>query len=454
MSLNAVDAGIVTANKTATFAKNNAPDRVKRELTNVKRVGERGVRAITDSDLAQKIGAKTDELAQKIRTSAPLKFTRKISGIVAGAGIKTLGDMAGTDKVTQMMIIVIGILFFVIFLWCYTKLSLNTKNCTKLTALYDDFPLISSINSSNPIYQFKLRDYYIKTAYNCCSAGNFKNDFVNLCALKNCIKQGARCLDFEIYSVNNIPVIAVSGKSDFNVKESYNNISFSNAMTVVSTYAFSGGTCPNPSDPLILHFRIMSNIPALHDQMAMILYNTMEDRLLGKKFSYECGGRNIGSYGPISNLMGKVIIMTDKTNPLFSSSKLHEYVNIASNSPFVRKLRFTEVKFCPDAKELIYYNKQNMTICLPDLAISSVNFSPAVAKSYGCQMMGMSFQNFDSNMQYYTQMFDDAGSAFVLREDMYRYIPIFIAKPPPQNPNYSYENRVSPVLDGIPPLII
>ena len=32
--------------------------------------------------------------------------------------------------------------------------------------------------------------------------GSYKNDYVNLCALKSCIKQGARCLDFEIYSVN------------------------------------------------------------------------------------------------------------------------------------------------------------------------------------------------------------------------------------------------------------
>jgi hypothetical protein len=452
--MNSVDAGIVTANETAKFAKKNAPQDVKNALTGIKRTGESGVRAITDSQFAQDIGAKTDELAKKIRTSKPLQFTKKISSIVAGAGIKTLGDLAGADKVTQMMIIVIGLLFFIILLWCYNKLSLNTKNCSNLTSLYDDFPLISSINTTNPIYQYKLRDYCIKTAYNCCSGGNFKNDFVNLCALKNCIKQGARCLDFEIYSVNNLPVIAVSAKYDFNVKESYNSVSFADAMSIISSYAFSGNTCPNSSDPLILHFRIMTNIVSIHDQMANILYNTLEDRLLGKGFSYESDGKNLGSYGPISNLMGKVIIIVDKSNPLFTSTALNEYVNIASNSPFIRNLRFTDVKFCPDANELIYYNKQNMTICLPDMAASSKNFSPAVAQSYGCQMIGMSFQNFDKNMEYYTQLFDDAGSAFILRDDMYRYIPIFIVKPPPQDPNYSYENRVSPVLDGIPPLIL
>jgi hypothetical protein len=452
--MNSVDAGIVTANKTAKFTKKNTPQGVKNSLTDVKHVGESGVRAITDSELGQRIGAKTDELAKKIRTSKPLQFTKKISGIVAGAGLKTLGDLTGADKITQLMLIVIGLLFFIIFLWCNNKLSLNKQNCTNLTSIYRDFPLISSINPSNPIYQYKLRDYYIKTAYNCCSGGNFKNDFVNLCALKNCIKQGARCLDFEIYSVNNTPVIAVSGKSDFNMKESYNTVPFADAMSIIANYAFSGNTAPNANDPLILHFRIMTNISAILDQMAIVLYNTLEDRLLGKDFSYESDGQNLGSYGPISNLMGKVIVMADKSNPLFASTTLYEYINIASNSVFVRNMRFSDVKFCPDANELIYYNKQNMTICLPDLSPSSTNYSPTVAQSYGCQMIGMAFQNYDKNMEYYTKMFNDAGSAFILRDEMYRYIPLFIVKPPAQNPDYSYESRVRPVLDGVPPLIM
>ena len=38
-----------------------------------------------------------------------------------------------------------------------------------------------------------------------------KNDFVNICALKNCIKQGARCLDFEVYSCTTMPAIAFAG---------------------------------------------------------------------------------------------------------------------------------------------------------------------------------------------------------------------------------------------------
>jgi len=368
--------------------------------------------------------------------------------------IKTkLGDFGNVDKVNQIMIIVIGFIFFIIFFWGYRKMGLDQKNCDTLEELYKDQPLIRSINPSNPIYNYKLRDYYIKTAYNCCSAGIFKNDFVNLCALKNCIKQGARCLDFEIYSVKNKPVIAISSKTNFNVKGSYNSIPFSDAMTVVSTYAFSANTCQNYQDPLILHFRIMSNSLKIQDDMANVLYNTLEDYLLGKKFSYENDGVNLGGY-QLSLLMNKVVIIVDKANPIFVNTRLYEYVNMASNSVFVRSLRFNDVKFSPDTEELTNYNKQQMTIVLPDTSSTNKNFSAALAKTYGCQMIGMSFQNFDQNMQYYTQMFDDSGSAFVLKDEMLRYIPIHIKKPPPQDPNLSYGLRVTKVLDGIDDLVM
>jgi hypothetical protein len=408
-----------------------------------------------DTKPGNRIMNKTKELIDKVRTGPALSFSSKIHSIGAGIGsVKAIADFSNIDSISQFMIIIIGFIFLIIFLWCYNKIKLNAKNCTALNALYKNFPLISSINTTNPIFQYKLRDYYIKTAYNCCSAGNFKNDFVNLCALKNCIKQGARCLDFEIYSVNNLPVISVSSQTDYTVKETYNSVPFSDAMTIISTYAFSGATCPNSNDPLILHFRIMSNQTSTHDKMAQILYNTLSDRLLGKAFSYENDGLNLGSYGPITKLMGKVIIMVDKSNPLFTSTKLNEYVNITSNSVFVRNMRYSDVKYSPDASELINYNKQNMTITLPDLSAKNNNYSPALVMTYGCQMVGMSFQNFDPYMEYYSQLFDDYGSAFILRDEKYRYIPIFIKLPPPQNPNYSYANRTVSVLDGIPDMTL
>jgi hypothetical protein len=344
----------------------------------------------------------------------------------------------GTVGIVVMAIIIV--ILIIIIWWIYDKLTLDNKNCSRMNKLYKNFPSIHTISISNETYSHNLRDYYIKTAYNCCSAGTVKNDFVNVCALKNCIRQGVRCLDFEIYSVDNVPVVSVSSQNDFDVKEAYNSVSFANAMSIISEYAFSGSTCPNPGDPLLIHLRIMSNNKPIYDIMANTLYNTLARRLLGKSFSYENNGGNIGQT-PLKDLMGKVIIMVDKTNPLFSDTLLDEYVNVASNSIFMRALRFHDVKYTPDMQELIEFNKKNMSIVLPDLSTSIKNPSATLSLNYGCQMAALCLQSYDSSLEYYNEMFDTAGCAFVLKPIELRYIPVTIPVPPPPNPEYSYEKR-------------
>jgi hypothetical protein len=338
------------------------------------------------------------------------------------------------------VIVIISLIIIAVISWIYNKLHLDNSNCKYMSKIYENFPLIHTINPSNEQFSHNLRDYYIKTAYNCCSAGKYKNDFVNVCALQDCIKQGARCLDFQIFSVDNKPVIAVSSQTDFSVKESYNSIPFSDAMSVIADYAFSGSTCPNPGDPLIIHLRIMSKNKSIYDLMANSLYNSLERRLLGKKYSYENNGKNLGLV-PLKKLMGKVILIIDKTNALFENTLLDEYVNIASNSVFMRSLRFNDIKFTPDMQELVEFNKKNMTIALPDLAETNNNPSASLSMKYGCQMVGMSFQNLDANMDYYNQFFNDVGSAFALKPEPLRYIPIKIPLPPPPRPEYSYQQR-------------
>lgn len=428
----AIGSSIMAVNKGAELATKYAPNFTKKGLTSVKRAGEYGVNKVLDSKIGRFAADKVGELSSIIRTGKVLSFNAGSPS--SSSGIGGLTTSAKASSTSKAMILLIGLLFFIMFLWGFNKMNLDDgpdkgKNCEIINDIYTKFPTISNINPDNEIYKYKLRDYYIKTAYNCCAAGRYKNDFVNVCALKNCIKQGARCLDFEIYSINNAPVIAVSSVSDVNIKESYNYIPFAQAMQIVSIYAFSGGNCPNPNDPLILHFRIMSKKKEVYDSIASALYSTLEDKMLGKQFSYENNSTNLGGY-QLSKLMGKVVIIVDKTNPLFTSSLLNEYVNIASNSAFIHLLRYKDVEYAPDKDDLIFYNKQNMSIVIPNLSGNNKNYSSALAMSYGCQMIAMSFQSFDENMQYYTQFFDSVGSAFSLRPERFLYTPTFIPEPP------------------------
>lgn len=343
-------------------------------------------------------------------------------------------------KMTTIVILICGVILFLMIYWIQRKLTLQKRNINRMKGNYQEFPLISNMNSSNDNNNHDLRDYYIKTAYNCCATGGFKHDFVAIEALKTCLRQGVRCLDFQIYSVDNKPVIAVSPESEFNVKGSYNSIPFSSAMSVISDYAFSGSTCPCPDDPLIVHFRIMTKNMSILDKMSQDLSSTLNRRLLGKRFSYENGGENTGTI-PIQSLKNKVVVIVDKSLANPSKTKLDEYVNLASNSMFMRSIRYRDVKFTPDMQELIDFNKKNMTICLPDLGDNPKNPSSSLAMKYGCQFVAMSFQKLDSKMVYYNKLFDEEGSSFILKPEPLRFKPTTITIPGPPPEEYSYAER-------------
>lgn len=343
------------------------------------------------------------------------------------------------------IIIIILLLVFTIF-YIYHKLTLNERNCTILKKVYTTIPKLNSVTTNSNYNNFLLRDFYIKSAYNCCSAGNFRNDFVNLCALSTCISQGVRFLDFEIYSINDKPVIATSSVMDFTVKETYNYIPIEDAFNLIIREAFSSGTCPNFNDPIILHFRIMSNNCKMYNNFTNIIMNNQQfiARTLGKKYSFEFkdpkyGSQNLGGV-PISDLKGKIIIAIDAGNPLYQHTKLDEFINIASNSVYLKLLRFNDVKFTQDTT-FTYFNKRNMSIVLPDMKNNATNPNFNISRHYGCQFIAMSFQNYDMNLQQYNDFFDSNRFAFVLKPARLRFKPTKISKPTPQDPKLSYETR-------------
>ena len=139
--------------------------------------------------------------------------------------------------------------------------------------------------------------------------------------------------------------------------------------------------------------------------------------------------------------MGKVIIMVDRKNPLYQQTPLDEYVNIASGSIFLRNYTFSQIKNIQDFNELTEFNKKNMTIVLPDKSANDKNISSALPMTYGSQMIGMSLQSKSDNLEYYNKLFEEQNTAFVLKPEKLRYVPVTIPVPTPPNPAYSYEKR-------------
>lgn len=351
-----------------------------------------------------------------------------------------------TSQVTPNAIHWFGMAFvIVVILWLITyvttKINLGKTNCD-IIAEVNKKTTPTKINSSwttstSPEYTGKkIRDFYIKTAYNCCASGQFKSDYVDICALKNCIKQGVRCLDFEIFCVKNIPVVGVSSIDMMGVKQSYNSIPVSIVLREINNNAFSetAGICPNPKDPLLLHFRIKTNNVNILNILASEIAENLGDKLLPIEFMRECNGSNLTNK-PITDFLGKVIIMVEKNNTsntmpiLYQSKNLWELTNVTTNSVFIHQKRYMDIKNSNDLETITNFNKQNMTIVLPDLSISNANYISTVPQALGCQLMAMNFQNVDQNLITYNDLFEKKASAFVPKPSQLIYVPTTVSLP-------------------------
>ena len=354
--------------------------------------------------------------------------------------INVMGNLQNLSGTVILYVIYITIICSAIFYYFYIK-RLPTSECDLFNNLYSTINSnVAPLNKVDPNCGFLFRDYYIKTAYNCCSGGSYKNDYVSLCILKNILLQGVRGLDLELYSIKGQPVVATSTTDSYYIKETFNYINFSEVLQTIISNAFSNSTCPNPTDPLIIHLRIKSSNNKMYQKLAEI-FKSNETKILGKEYSYENERQNLGEI-PILNLQGKIIIIIDKSNSTFMECKdLYEFVNMASNSIFMRALNYYNIQYSPDLNELIEYNKRCMTIAMPDKGTDPANPSGILVRETGSQMIAMRYQNYDTNLEENEMFFNKAGYAFALKPANFRYVQQTIPKPPAQDPALSYATR-------------
>lgn len=368
--------------------------------------------------------------------------------------IKSMLTSAPSDTAIHwfgMSFVIVVILWLITYVT--TKINLGKTNCDIIEKVNKESPptKITSrwTTSTSPDYVGKnLRDFYIKTAYNCCASGQFKSDYVSMCALQNVIKQGVRCLDFEIFCVDNIPVVGVSSIDIIGVKQSYNSLPISDVLKEINNIAFSetAGICPNPRDPLLLHFRIKTNNVNILNILASEIADTLGDKLLPIQYMRESNGRNITAR-PIKDFIGRVVIMVEKNNSessmplLYQSKNMWELTNVTTNSVFIHSKRFMDVKNSNDLETITTFNKQNMTMVLPDLSVSNTNYISSVPQAIGCQLMAMSFQNVDQNLLTYNELFEKNTGAFVPKPNELLYVPVVISRPKPLARHLSFGPR-------------
>ncbi len=361
-----------------------------------------------------------------------------------------IGKMAAGYLWVGIILILLGIS------WYYRKqINKKANDNYAMESIYNNQKtVIGNINSADAKYKLDamtgtghLRDYYIASSYNSCCAGDFQDSYVDLVPLKEIIHQGARLLDFALYSVNGDVVVAAGPTDSDNVKGTYNSIPVGGPdgiLNTIRTYAFSLPT-PNPNDPLFIHFRIKSktNPNLFYKKLTTYVKNHLGDKLLPPEYGHEGrpdaqGNSKNLAREPILNLRGKVIIICDQETNNFRGTPFEELINMSSGSPFLSEYRNYDVQYTHDPDGLKEYNKKNMTISMPDLSALNNNVPAQLHFSYGCQMVCMNYANFDSNMQFYKNMFDESRSAFVLKPDNLRYKLVTTTAPVKQNPKVQY----------------
>lgn len=306
--------------------------------------------------------------------------------------------------VTSVIIIMFGV-------YVYYMINLKDNKCSMIDALNPNknTSMTNVVPNNN-----SLNNYYIKSAYNCCSLGSYKNDYVGICALKNVLRQGVRGLDFEIFSIDNKPVIATSTTNNYSAKETFNYIDFEEALLFITRNAFNNLFVNNSGDPIIIHLRFKSENSKMYDSLAATL-SKYQSYFIDKQYN----NVNLGSVS-IQALMGKISILVNDYNKTYlNCDALMEYVNMTSGSGNMRMQTFSDIKNGDSNQhlDLINYNKQFMTICVPDKETSEVNPDITFFKDTGCNMFALMYQFQDQNLILNNTFFNNA--AFVLKDSIF-----------------------------------
>lgn len=320
----------------------------------------------------------------------------------------------------------------------------GSATCSDMTTKYPTTNgNITSIDVNNADNQQRLSNYYVKSSYNSCCLGNFSNDEVGLCALTNVIKDGCRCLDLEIYSIDGRPVVSASvDPKDFYMKDAPNHLPFKDVMETIGKNAFSTGAndggAPNPNDPLFINIRIKTKNTNIYDEIKRVI----NDSYLAGRI-YQLGEGQHMNDQLLHTLAGKVVIFMNDPNNVWASKGIKattddktQYFKVSSNY---------DVMYAPDANNLIELNKQNLMLSIPDAGKFAYNMNYEAHAKYGVQFICMNMQTDDDNLKTMRKKFDVAKSAFILKPPNLRFIPNVVSAPKPQTPAVSFAPKTTSI---------
>lgn len=288
--------------------------------------------------------------------------------------------------------------------------------------------------------KFRFCDYYMTSSSYSVFPGKKIYDYVSDQILPLVIKAGARLIELDIYvDSNNKPVVGLKNEK-IGYDYASNTVSFEACCVSIINNAFNSISSPVSSDPFVLSLVFHTDKNDVLNACAQILKDTCRSRMLNESYGYS--RKNIATE-PICNLQNKLIIVSGGN---FKGTMMDELVNLSWSTSNLRRLTYTQASQPHDSEELINFNRDHITMVVPDVGDDLVNYNPQVLFTYGCQWVMMNYGSIDSMMELYISEFQE--NSIVLKPEGLRPLkPKKYEKPALPDPDLSFQpmQQTSPI---------
>lgn len=314
----------------------------------------------------------------------------------------------------------------------------NIKNNVKKNELKTKHNIFNSVFREKPLYQ-----YAIKSSYNTAYDGKYISDEM----VKYVLSRGCRFVDFEVYlKSDDTAVVGYSSEPNAINPENVNvdETEFLHILKTTLRCAFSTQVnekyqTPNPDDPLFINIRLKTSsnkMVKLYKKVQQCITTLYKQGY--QSYYYQKPDNNyIQNTVPLKKMKKKAIFIFENNHklnlPMVNNSPINltrlNFYNMTSNTKNITKKYFSQLilnkyKATPptidDSNTISFYNnKVSFSMAFPD------NENPHIfcfIKNYGIQIIMMKYYEWNHQLEYYEQMFDNYGSAFVPMAYLINYI--------------------------------
>jgi hypothetical protein len=289
---------------------------------------------------------------------------------------------------------------------------------------------------------YRLCDFCVASSSYSVFPGAEVYDYVSEKIIPLAIKAGVRLVELDIYSdTNDQPVVGLKNQK-LGTDYAYNTVPFNECCNSVGQTAFNTITSPVSSDPFILSLVFHTDKTKTINAAAEILKSSAcRPHLLDSSYSYT---RKNLAVEPVCNLQNKLIIVSGGSAT--KGTLMEELVNLSWSTSHLRRMTYLQASQPHDHDEMIDYNRNNITMVVPDIGEDLVNSNPEILFTFGCQWIMMNYGSIDNMMEIYIGEFQE--NSLVLKPAALRPLkPKKYKKPQIPDPALSFQpmKHTSPI---------